>query len=130
MKINSDSEIQDNKKGECNCHFSYWSLGEIAIVIILLLFVARYAYKRYGEYKQKKKSMKLLQLQALFKGSVTGTVHKDVHLVPSAPSVSLPLSSGPYSDVQAELKDEQEDKPWLNKLSEIGINLNQEHFDK
>ena len=44
VNISSDSEIQNNKKGECNCHFSYWSLGEIAIVLILLVFEARYAY--------------------------------------------------------------------------------------
>ena len=44
VNINSDSEIQNNEKSKCNCHFSYWSLGEIAIVLILLVSVAKYAY--------------------------------------------------------------------------------------
>ena len=65
VNLVSDQE-NFNDVNVCHCKFSWTDRLEVAIVVILALFVLRFLKKKYDAFRSNQRSRKMSQMQAFF----------------------------------------------------------------
>ena len=106
VNLVSDQE-NFNDVNVCHCSFSWTDGLEVAIVVILALFVLRFLKNKYDEFRSNQRSRKMSQMQAFFSKLPLETQKA---LPPTVPTVSI---ASPYICPPLPTKSAENAKPWI-----------------